>query len=203
MAKKIKVILKSNDQKALDDMQDFEKMTTEEQSIIENANLGRYKFFSYTPDLGRNKHVLEIIKRKNKISPRKVQELLSPLVKHKDSYISKAVEYLISLSPRCFYVEVSKKKGVASRDDSDCIKKHGEKKYALGISDFVGHHATKDKSPEDAPYDEENGLYKRVRSRHDYIYYYFGDEVNLRNKIMEILNEKALENNNPFYDFFK
>ena len=199
MAKKLKVLLKATDQKALDDVQDFEKMSIAEQSIIKNARLGRYKFFSYDPNLGKNKHGLEILKGKSKISPAKVKELLSPLIKDKDLYVSKAISYLINLSSVCFYNEVGKGKDVTSVDDESCRRKYGEKKYSLGISDFIAHHVTKDKNPEDAPYDEEQGLYKRVRSRHEYIYYYRSEEE-LRNKILEVLRERSKNLNSPFFD---
>lgn len=199
MAKKLKVLLKATDQKALDDMQDFQKMSIAEQSIIKNARLGTFKFFSYNPDQGKNKHVLEILKGKSKVSPRNVQELLSPLIKDKDPYVSKAISYLINLTSVCFYNEVSKGEDVTSMDDAHCFRKYGKKKYNLGISDFAAHHATKDKSPEDSPYDEEKGLYKRIRSKNEYIYYYRSEEE-LRNKILEVLREISKNLNNPFFD---
>jgi hypothetical protein len=195
MAKKLKVLLKATDQKALDDYQDFEKMSIAEQSIIKNARLGRYKFFSYDPNLGKNKHVLEILKGKSKVSPRNVQELLSPLIKDKDPYVSKAIIYLINLKPRCFWVEVSKAPQVKSYNDFGCTRE-----YELGISEFAAHHATKSKNETDKPYDENLGLYYSISgSSSDFIYYYKSEEE-LRNKILEVLRKKSKNLNNPFFD---
>lgn len=203
MAKRLKVLLKATDKKALDDLQDFEKMSIEEQSIIENATLGKYRFYSYNPDIGKNKHVLEILKGKSKISPSKVKELLSPLVKDKDPYVAEAIKYLINLSTVCFYNEVSKKDDVTSMDDKQCKKLYGEKKYNLGISDFAAHHVTKNKSPSDAPYNEELGLYKQIRFKNEYIYYYYKKEDMLRNKILEVLRQRSQNRNSLFSDLLK
>lgn len=195
MAKKLKVSLKATDQKALDDVQDFEKMNPAEQFIIKNLGLKRYRFFSYDPVLNKNKHTLEVAKNKNRISPVKVKELLSPLIKDKDPYVSKAINHLLTLTPRCFWIEVSKAPGVGSQYDYNCTRE-----YELGISDFAAHHAFKTKLPTDTPYDEELGLYKNVNSKErDFIYYYESQEE-LRNKILEVLRERSKNLNNPFFD---
>jgi hypothetical protein len=200
MAKKLKVILKANDNKILDDLQDIEKMDIRDVTILNNARVGRYKFFSYDPNEKKVKHVSAILKGKRKISPRKVQELLAPFKEDEDYYVARAIEYLIDLSPRCFWIEVSKGKDIVTRHGRGCSRK-----YELDISDFEAHHAYKQKGEEDKPYNEELGLYKTIKdkdSRMEFIYYY-KDEQLLKDQIIEKLREKSLKVNNPFVHLLK
>jgi hypothetical protein len=197
MAKKLKVILRATDNKIFDDLQDIEKMDIKDVTILNNARVGRYKFFSYDPDQKKVKHVTAILKGKRKISPRKVQELLAPFKEDEDYYIATAIQYLIDLSPRCFWIEVSKGKGVVTRHGRGCSRK-----YELDISDFEAHHAYKQKGEEDKPYNEELGLYKTIKdkdSRMEFIYYY-KDEQLLKDQIIQELRKKSSERNNLFFE---